>query len=414
MTPRRRRVSLLLAALLGLPALGAAAVFFWIHRMADERWAAAEERIRQLSAAFPEAGVRRAPETVSEAAKENQIHFVAAIRLAFPLRNRNDDAWNLVAAKKRGEAVTGLLEETQEFLDRVHEGSRRIVASPADVPPRWHGEWDPVTLQFMLHCGVLRARRQRETKTPFEGAQTLLDALQLARFWAISGPDSSRSQAIASISEVVDDLRDLILSESLTSEEFLQVERELELLDSFLELPLGDLEPTLARWGENLLNYDLREAGLMDSASLGWKYFLPQRLMKAAAFEFADRQVRQLLAAEGKGYPEVLRVGERAGIESEESGNPLVPRVGNLLNSLGWVEADRKTQLRLCRAAAHYRATGTLLDLADPFGDRLLHRPTATTMKFWSRGDDGNDDGGDGGGSDHDARDIVIDVPRRP
>ena len=79
LAPRPRRALKILAVLLAIPILGIAVAYVWIHRVADARWAAAQARIRELSAAFPEV-VPALPGT--EAAKELQIHFVAVIRQA--------------------------------------------------------------------------------------------------------------------------------------------------------------------------------------------------------------------------------------------------------------------------------------------------------------------------------------------
>jgi len=417
---RKSRAVRILVALLMLPILGALGMYVWINRLADRKWAEAEERIRQLSAAFPEGDSRREPEPLTPASKENQIHFVAAIRLAAPRWERLRDAWNLVADSKRGEALDPLLDEAQDFLDRVHEGARRIAASPSDFPPRWHGDWDIGTIQAMMLCGVIRSRRQRDQKAPVDAAETLLDQLQLGRFWAISGARENRGYALTAISAVLDELRDLLSTSELSPEDLRRVERELEPLDAAMQSPLRDLEPILARWGEHLRTLDLQESGMMFGAPYRWRYFLPERLMKAEGFEFGDRQARLLLASESKGYPELLRLSRLADEESERSKNPIVMR-GSLLSGIGWSELDRKAQIRLLRAAAHYGATGEVVKLEDPYGTFLHHAAMPTGVKFWSAGDDGVDDGGhvaDRRGwrypPDPDAKDIVIEVPRRP
>jgi len=103
-TPRRRLI-VILAVLLGMPLLGAVVGTVWINRLADRRWAAAEERIRALSAAISEGDARRDPDHVTEASKENQIHFVAAIRLAAQRQSRRDEAFDLAGRGRRGEGL---------------------------------------------------------------------------------------------------------------------------------------------------------------------------------------------------------------------------------------------------------------------------------------------------------------------
>jgi hypothetical protein len=407
-----------------IPVLGATGGYVWINRIADQRWAAAEVRIRALSTAFPEADSRR--ETVTDSAKDNQIHLVAAIRLAAPQRNGIDEARRLMAERKGGDAPAVVLDEAQEFLDQLRRGGRRIAANPSDFPPRWHGDWDQTTLVYMMYCGVLRSRQQRERKAPFDAAETLLNSLQLARFWAISGQAYNRTLALECILPSLEELRELISIEPLAPGEFRRLERELEPLDEALHSPLIGLEAALARWAEGLEGIDLKSSGLLDGAAYRWRFLLPGRLMKAEALEFWDGQVRRLLERESKGYAEVLEQRGMTLEEAFESRNPIIRHSHNFIEARGWIELLRMAQLRLLRIAAHYRATGDIPDLQDPFGSVVLHAEKGPRMKFWSLGADGRDDGGDGGREDRwysaplpgvassgPPRDVVIEVPRR-
>lgn len=415
MTSGRRRFVLLLVVLLGLPVLGAILVYVWVHRIADERWAAAQARIGQLVAKFPEADGRRDPETVTEDAKENQIRFVAAIRLAAPRRLAEYEASKLIHEGRAREAEP-ILEEAEDFLERVHEGARRIAASPSDFPPRWHGDWDPLTLNYMMHCSILRARKERDGKLPFKAAVTLLDSLQLARFWAISGRSSNREFALSSLPATLEELRDIVASESLSGDEFGRIARELEPLDAALQSPLRDLEPALARWAAALQPYDPQAEGDLNQAAYRWKYFLPARLMKAQAIEFADRKVSLLLALEGRPYLELRNQCRALDEETERSLNPLIWRWTFFAGRLRWDELRSKSQIRLLRTAAHYRSTGEVWSLGDPYGSTLHHAASDREMRFWSNGPDGKDDGGDPGKDrqwrDQPFGDIVIGVPR--
>jgi len=69
---------------------------------------------------------------------------------------------------------------------------------------------------------------------------------------------------------------------------------------------------------------------------------------------------------------------------------------------------ELRTELRLLQAAARWRATGQALDLADPFGDKLLHDEKDGTFRVWSVGPDGVDDHGDGEWKSGSGKDIVL------
>ncbi|MBI3856318.1 MAG: hypothetical protein HY293_11570 [Planctomycetes bacterium] len=208
----------------------------------------------------------------------------------------------------------------------------------------------------------------------------------------------------------------------------MSLERELETVDAALRSPLHDLAPALARWGEGLMELEVRpDEGFMKRAPYRWRFFLPKRLMKADAFEVIDRQVRELLACRDRSYLEVLDRLNLWWTEVEESKNPILHGHAFFGHDEGWVELDRKAKVRLLRVAARYRVRGEFLTLEDPFGGEVLHADSENRMKFWSRGMDGRDDGGssrsDGrwknSGSLGDPRvaqppgDIVIQVERR-
>jgi hypothetical protein len=73
-----------------------------------------------------------------------------------------------------------------------------------------------------------------------------------------------------------------------------------------------------------------------------------------------------------------------------------------------------QARLRLLRVAVRYRATGEILDLADPLGARICHRLQRTRLTIWSAGRDGVDDGGVGDWkrTGDKVKDLVLEVDR--
>ena len=71
-----------------------------------------------------------------------------------------------------------------------------------------------------------------------------------------------------------------------------------------------------------------------------------------------------------------------------------------------------RVHLRLLRAAAHYRRTGEILELEDPFGTKLLHHESGGRLKLWSVGEDSVDQKGLGSWQAKPFEDIVLEVPR--
>jgi hypothetical protein len=396
---RGRRALLLVAVLLAIPLLGAPGTWFWVQHTADRKWAEARLRIRELSTLHP-AGLP--PHPSSEISKELQIHFVAAIRVA-ALRSAQQkaDAGALIN-REDGEGTDAVLADAQDFLDRVHEGARRCAATPEEFPPGWRGDWDNSTLHFILSCGMLRARRLRKTGAPGEAAEALLDALQLQRFWAASGNGVNRIDALIALAQPLNDLRNLLSNETLSRDELLRIGRELEPLDAALRPPSAFLEAAFARWAEILEAWDLEASGTLNDAPYRWRVLLPGHLMKAEAFEFYDRHIRNLIANEGRSYLELKSSVDQFFQQLRESENPILGL--DAISPLEWSALIRSAELRLIRVAARYRATGEILPLKDPFGNQFQHRKAEHRTKFWSPGSDGRDDGGDA------AKDLVIEV----
>lgn len=404
---RGRRALLLVGILLAIPVFGAGAAWFWIRTTADRRWEAARLRIQELTRAFPDT---LPPHPTTEHSKQLQIHFIAAIREAAPRIGRHEEAEKLVRLRGGGEAVDVVLGDAQDFLDRLHEGARRCAATPTEFPPGWRGELDETSLQFILLSGVLRARRLRESGAAGEAAETILDNLHLARFWAHSGKGDNRVDALHSLDHSLDELRDIIAREPLSRERLLQIDREVEPLDAALQSPSSYWLPALARWSEGLETVDINS----DRAPYRWRYLLPENLMKAEAFEFYDWHLQRLLVDEHKSWLELARDVNLLFRLKDDSKNPLLYENGSVVRLLELIGWERMAQLRLLRVAARYRATGEILMLKDPFGTELLHAKTDKRTKFWSLDTDGRDDGGDAGTDgrwNRRAKDIVIDVP---
>ena len=388
----------ILAVVLVALLLGAAAAWFWIRHAADRKWAAAEERILRLSAEHP---VVVPPMPSTPASKEIQIHFVAAIRTAVKRSVRHP---NLVELQENmgTEAVQDAIADAQEFLERLHQGARQCAASPTDFPPGWRGEWDTSTIRHMIECCVLRARQLREQSRPFNGAETLLDALQLGRFWAASGRgDHARINALHALETPCGELLLLVSKETLTREQLVLMDRELEPLDQALPSPVDALDSALARFGESLAEW---KEPLRGHVPYRWRYVLPFPLMKAQGFEFADHAVERLRADGSASYPNLLQAMREIDLECSRSRNPIIADGFWFADPSYWVALHRMAQFRLLRAGTRYRAAGEFLALKDPFGETLRHSRTETRMKFWSFGKDGVDHGGDK------ERDLVIEV----
>ncbi|MBI3855314.1 MAG: hypothetical protein HY293_06450, partial [Planctomycetes bacterium] len=144
-----------------------------------------------------------------------------------------------------------------------------------------------------------------------------------------------------------------------------------------------------------------------------WRYGFSGRLMKTDAFETTVRALRQLNEADERPWLESRVLLQRIAAELGASSNPIARTAPDEILRSDLAHRGHRAQLRLIRIAARYRATGELLDLEDPFGDKLHSRLGEDALKVWSVGTEGKDHGGIGTFSfDAEGQDLLLEVRR--
>lgn len=144
-----------------------------------------------------------------------------------------------------------------------------------------------------------------------------------------------------------------------------------------------------------------------------WRFWFSPRLMKTDAFDILGRAVRQLIEADDRPWPESRDLLQRLAAELAASPNPIARTAPEELLRSDLPYRGHRAQLRLIRAALHFKATGGVPDLEDPFGGRLLHKMADGALKIWSVGPEGRDHGGVGTFSfGADGQDILLEVRR--
>lgn len=131
--------------------------------------------------------------------------------------------------------------------------------------------------------------------------------------------------------------------------------------------------------------------------------------------------MNRIVDSDRRAWSEVRGVAESVRKEQEASKNALIVAAcewnRKLWGGASWTPPattgrERRAQLRLLRVAVHYRATGEILELDDPFGTGILYAQTTNHLRVWSIGADGMDDGGAGCWKPRPTGDIVLDIDR--
>jgi hypothetical protein len=184
---------------------------------------------------------------------------------------------------------------------------------------------------------------------------------------------------------------------------------------------LGQLDATFPRLGPLLLSkleyfgtWMLNEGSLEELRGLGcvprgakieagWREAFSRRLFLAAAFDRTDALVTGLLAADEGSAPDEAARRSKLAADLGDTGNWLFKsfaRLERMPDSRPFRQL--RSRLRLLRIAAHYRATGEILELDDPLGTKLFHKVEVDSLRVW------------GSGIDFNSEDIVLEIPLRP
>jgi len=249
-----------------------------------------------------------------------------------------------------------------------------------------------------------------------EAADLLLDGCQLARDMGTNSVLICQLIAMAMYSTEFEELRDVIISGSLSKEDLVDVEKALQVADQYFP-----------KNGQTMLNESLfmgytllRCSGGADlSALFGsgasslyyWRYGFSPRLAFASAFEQIHEMNQRGGASDDLPWPEEETLISELRREARSSKNPIV-QMSSPVQDTGRYVRERKAQLRLLRAAAIWKASGTCPELDDPFGNRLLHSEKDGVLRVWSVGRDGNDHGGVGSFRPEAGKDILLEWKR--
>jgi hypothetical protein len=258
-----------------------------------------------------------------------------------------------------------------------------------------------------------------------EAVLGLLDLFQFARDLCSNSTDriADESSQVWSIAEI--ELKELVFTREFPRQDLSLLDEELEQLDRHLPMAAPVLLNDTLCIGFQLLKPDSeREDTLQVGLGKYWRYLYSRRLADAVAFEQIVSSVRRAAAGLDGSMTEFEAAKTAALSEAFRGSHPLILRSWLNLIHLSHRIRYARTFLRLLRIAIHYRSTGEVLDLEDPFGVRMLHSISGTKFKVWSVGPDGVDNGGDNAGRDwsrspptaipgqkaREPRDIVLEV----
>jgi hypothetical protein len=223
-----------------------------------------------------------------------------------------------------------------------------------------------------------------------EAVMRLLDLLQFSRDLCVNSTEACTGRASALWDIAALQLKEIVFSEEYPRQDLSGLDVVLERLDVHFP-PAGPivLNETLRVGFELLKPVHQLQVGRLQHR----RYAFSSRIAEADAFEVILAAARKAAPRKDVSAAETRDLGPEWFLPNR----PLIQLTSrDIFFSRGF--RDFRTILRLLRVAVHYRATGEVLELEDPFGDKLLHCIIGEDLRVWSVGPDGIDHEGDDGG----------------
>ncbi|MBI3855269.1 MAG: hypothetical protein HY293_06225 [Planctomycetes bacterium] len=322
---------------------------------------------------------------------------------------------------KESEKLIGLLDRTQN-ADRafgeaalaahgsVFEHLRQGAPRMASPPPVESLLYELRHWEVAAQLSILKARALTSEGKSEEALRLHLALCQFGRDLGEVGDWIPASNSLYCLEMAFAELRDLLEAPSPRPGVIAELESSLVILDQSFPRYEG-MQHLKAPWIGSCFLGASRDSGPMAWLQ-AWRFGFSSRMAAATSFERWDQWLSRAGEANRKPWPESGRL--IAQIRSEIQGSPLPPAFTLSPSYLedGSRFRSARAHLRLLRAGAHYRRSGEVLDLDDPFGGKLLHAVKEGRLRVWSVGRDGIDQGGAGNWESALSNDIVLDLPR--
>lgn len=415
-TPRRRLSNRAIAGIIaGVLLLLGAGLWLEIRITANRAWAAMEKQTREM---ITEARARPGGRPVLRGTAESGnawTDYLLALRDMEGIKSeipRLSDYLRRSADAGLPETVKWM-EKQLGTLDHLLRGARRAEGS---YPYEWERGGQALSPNWYLSAGLTNLARQRarmllKAGRPGESADLLLATLQFAgdcRRNATILPDVT---GLSMMGEALRELRALMASGRCSPEGLAEIARQLEILDGSWADSRNTSRNEMLTTTIDLLAKIPGTTFIEEATTLDWiRFGFSYRLMAADAAARNAWCAGKFIEMEPLAWQECLVRRWVFEDERKEWRNPLAPYG---FECSIFSNREKRAQLRLVRVEAHYRATGKILDLKDPFGDRLRLEVKDGKTKVWSLGLDGIDEGGKGTWEIGQARtDIVVELAK--
>jgi hypothetical protein len=366
------------ALLLGGLVAIAATVVIWRWSLERQRWNRLEARVAEIrtladSRFRPRPVLRGTPAPGN--AWDDYLHATAL------LQGFDDEEDNRARLNKYAPAV-----------DAMQCGTHRADVGWVRIRERQNGaDAEEGFLGRILALGNLArdhaAMRIQQGKIG-EGAELLLDLLKFAEDVAGDGDEGAQRVSAGLQEKALIGLDSALQEERLTAADCRRIDRELASLDA----TFPRLAPVLLGKLEEYGSWILKDAPLTDlvgckanpaGIQVGWREAYSHPLMKIAGFDQTDALVARLLKSDEGTKEEETALRDRVFAGGEPANvyfrifarSEYIPDSGRF--------RGMRSFIRMLRVAAHFGATGEVLELADASGSKIGHGLEDGKLVLW-------------------------------
>jgi hypothetical protein len=408
--PRHTSVWKILGALFGTVVCLIIGFGWWIHRVAERRHAAVEKKLKAMSVqALVSAADTKRPVLHGQPVPGNAwVDYVKALsdvnKLKQPDRLAGLMARTLNPDNKAFEEAA--LRAHSAVMDHIVRGARR---DESCYPP--DQSWPQVSrsAEFAIRLAILKSRSLEAEGKIQESMGLLLDLCQFSRDVAAAGPWMLEGQGLRALGWVLDEIHDQVLKERCGQDLDRELEHSFETLDeTFPRHDRANLNQAL--W----LGKDRCDGPSPDGIQAHlqcWRFGFSTRIFVIESFDRWSEWLRRSAEVEERPWLEAQSEISKIRSEISQCREEATGYGGGFLQD-GYIGRMTRARLRLLRVALHYRRTGEILELEDPFGRKLLHEEKNGHLRVWSIDRDGKDHGGVGSWKSDQGKDLLLEVER--
>jgi hypothetical protein len=314
---------------------------------------------------------------------------------------RNDENGGLFLRFVKGDTrldpldVERLAAGHAEAFAHFRRGAHR---SQGEYPYNWD-QGAQMALPSLRGCRRLAALAAFEAKIQADAGHAqdaidiLLDTSVFARDLAAGGPLLTHLLGLVVYSTAFEELRNVIVSGTLTTMQLADLGRRLEIVDhDFPNMSSALLVETMGVSSSMLHASEKGSLEWLDlSKQWGWRFAVTPGPSMLEAIEEKETFFHRAEEIEQMNFAEAKKRIEQVSAEVTSSHQPVPDLFRSLVS-----QRETLAHLRLLRAATALIATGEMPVIADPFGENLLFKREGNESKIWSVGSDGVDQRGTG------------------